>query len=240
MDLPRHRAVRIARSLATLPAVEGVCLFGSVARGQVNEWSDIDILVVGSDAGLVPSALLNKLPADLKEDRVTLLYYLRCELRDLFAARWSFSEHLRREGEVLYDRTGFLTSLLRRERNTPAATKEELNARLDQLNAYNDLRVFKGNFLFVLGHLYTVGKAVTMLALAAEDAPEFNREAAFLKLAERHPELASDVNTVAQLRPFYRLVTRRGAEPLPFAYRGADREVTKAIAAVRRLARAVG
>jgi predicted nucleotidyltransferase len=235
----RERAERVTQYFASLPAVDGVCLFGSVARGNPNEWSDIDLLVVGSDRKLSPTVLLSKLPQELKTNKMSLFYYTHDELQDMFTAGLSFAKHLRREAQVLYDRTGFLTSLLDSDLKTKTSVQAELEAHLGQLAVYNDLQMFKDNFLFVLARLYTIGKAVVMLALVAEGADEFSRDAAFARFAEQHPELASEVAMIARLRPFYRRVTQRGSEPLPFPYRGAEREVREAISAIRRLGEAV-
>ena len=46
-----------ARLVETFPAIEAVLLFGSVARGDANPWSDIDILITSSDAKLTVSKL---------------------------------------------------------------------------------------------------------------------------------------------------------------------------------------
>jgi predicted nucleotidyltransferase len=234
----RERAERVTQRFALLPAVEGVCLFGSVARGNPNEWSDIDLLVVGSDRKLSPTVLLSKLPQELKTNKMSLFYYTHDELQDMFTAGLSFAKHLQREARVLYDRTGFLTLLLDSNLEK-TSVQAELEAHLGQLAAYSDLRMFKDNFLFVLARLYTIGKAVVMLALFAEEADEFGRDAAFARFAEQHPELASEAAMIARLRPFYRRVTQRGSEPLPFPYRGAEREVREAISAIRRLGEAV-
>lgn len=233
----RERAERLAQIFASLPAVEAVCLFGSAARGDVHPASDIDLLVLGSDAELSPAALIARLPAQLREVRLSLLYYSRNEFRKMLATGSPFAEHLRREALVLHDRTGALTTLLKHsDSDTDTNVERELRTRLAQLRIYGDLQPFRGNFLFVLSHLYSIGKSIVMLALVAEGAPEFNREVAFAKFIERHPDMASEVAMVSSLRPFHLLVTRRSSEPLPFSRYDAEREVRDAIAAIRRLA----
>jgi predicted nucleotidyltransferase len=238
-EVMRRQARRIAQALTSRSGVDAICLFGSAARGDSNEWSDVDLLVVGSDPRLTPTALLRVISRDVSRDKVTLLYYLRDELQDMFAAGLSFTKHLQREAIVLYDPTSFLTTLLTKDTENPARSKEELAARLEELDVYSDLRLFKDNFLFVLARLYSIGKSVVMLALAHANEPEFRRDVAFARFAERHPELEGDVKTVSSLRPFYQVVTGRESEPLPFSYRGANREAGDAIAAIKRIARVV-
>src|SRR5436309_3017056 len=105
-------AREIASRFASSPAVEGVCLFGSLAREEPDEWSDIDLLVVGRDDELRPTLLLRALPQRLRNERVSLVCYSKAELRDLFEAGSSFVDHLRHEGRVLHDRSGFLERIL--------------------------------------------------------------------------------------------------------------------------------
>lgn len=65
----RDRMVDIARSWARalavrLPGLVGVVVFGSVARGDFNKWSDIDVLVVAEDLPSSGRGRLDLLMAD--------------------------------------------------------------------------------------------------------------------------------------------------------------------------------
>jgi predicted nucleotidyltransferase len=235
-DLLRTHAHVIARHLAEAPAVEGVCLFGSVARGDAVETSDIDLLVVGADTELTPSKLLRTIPEQLRNLRLSLLYYSGDDLEALFASGASFVDHLRHEGEILYDERGTLSHVLEDEFSPSLNVADELESELARLEVYEDLAMFKDNFLFVLAQLYAIGKSIVMLGLVSEGASEYNREAAFAAFERRHADHADDLRRVARLRPFYALVTRRRSEALPFPYRGADGEAREAIEAIRRLA----
>lgn len=106
-DGPRI-ARELADSLASLPYVEGVCLFGSLARGEQDDWSDIDLLVVGRDDDVRPTLLLRALPDRLRGERLSLVCYSSDELRQLFEAGSSFVDHLRHEGKILSDQRGVL------------------------------------------------------------------------------------------------------------------------------------
>ena len=114
--------------------------------------------------------------------------------------------------------------------------REQIAAQKAKLAPYSDPRRFNNNFLFCLSHLYSIGKGVIMLGLAKDGVYEFNREAAFRRFASRNPDLAQQAETVARLRPFYRLVTERRPEPLPFSYRSASRQVVEAVHAIETLA----
>ena len=45
------------RLVKSFGGIDAVLLFGSVARGDANQWSDIDLLVTGSDASLTPAGV---------------------------------------------------------------------------------------------------------------------------------------------------------------------------------------
>jgi predicted nucleotidyltransferase len=235
----RDRAELIARYLAAVPGVDGVCLFGSTARGDTDPGSDVDLIVVGTNPNLSPSKLLRTLPEHLRGERLSLIYYPHEELEELFRSGVSFIDHLRHEGEILYDKSGVLSRVLSDEFELNLNVDEEVQAELARLDVYSDLKMFKGNFLFVLTQLYAIGKSIVMLGLTAEGARQYNRDAAFRAFKKRHPDLALEVDTITELRPFYRLVTRRGEEPLPFPYKQAESEVERAIGAIRRIAGAV-
>jgi predicted nucleotidyltransferase len=234
----RECARSIAQALASLPAVEAVCLFGSVARGNLHEASDIDLLVVSSDNELSPAKLHRMLPNELRHVKLSLAYYTLDEVRKILATGSPFGVHLLREARILYDRDGILHSLLRgHSSGAEISVKKELDARLAQLTVYDDLAIFRGNFLFALSHLYAVAKSIVILALVVAGTPEFDREAAFARFVDRYPEMASEVDTISRLRPFYMLVTHdQPLEQPPFSHHGAEHEVHVAVSAIRRLA----
>ena len=157
-----------------------------------------------------------------------------CSKRD----RHSWTTH-RHEGRVLYDPKAFLEGILHGKFAPRLNVAQELDAELARLEVYDDLSVFKGNFSFCLAQLYAIGKAVVILGLLAEGKREYSRERAFATFRQRHPELNAEIDTVVRLRPFYRRVTRREPEPLPFSYRGADTQVKRSIDAIREIASAV-
>jgi predicted nucleotidyltransferase len=233
----RERARRIAQAFSSLPAVEGVCVFGSLARGDIHETSDIDLLVAGSDQELSPTALNRILPEELRNVKQSLAYYTVDELREMVNSAAPFALHLRREALIVYDRGGVLRALLKGDGGDAEINAgREMEARLSQLDVYDDLDMFNGDFLFVLSHLYAIGKSIVILALAVEGRPEFSREAAFARFADGHPELAAEVRTITAIRPFYMLVTRSAHERMPFSRYSAEREVLDVIAAIRRIA----
>ncbi len=87
----------IAEELSQFPSVESVILYGSRARGDHRERSDIDLAVVCPDASsrdwLNMTNVIDEAPTLLKIDLV--LYW---EMQD------EFRNEINREGIVLYER----------------------------------------------------------------------------------------------------------------------------------------
>jgi predicted nucleotidyltransferase len=237
---PALAARSIAQTLATHPDVRGVGIFGSVARGDAGDESDIDLVVLGAHPEITRRSLMRLLPEDLRARHLTMLCYTDESLGRLMESGTSFSEHLRLESTVLFDQDGALRKLLRLRPTSRIPVRVELDAELAQLDVYRDLSLFRGNFLFVLAKLYSIGKAIVILTLSADSKPTFSREIAFDLFQQTHPRVAGASKTIRVLRPFHRLVTRHVEEPLPFPYRGCEDKVTEAIAAIHEIAEVTG
>lgn len=230
----RDQAKTAAKVLAAVPGVQGVCVFGSVARGQARVGSDIDLLVLGTDEWLTPSMLSRQMPAELHTAQLSLSYYTTDSL-DRYLHRWSrFSAHLRREGWILYDPLGELRRALATD--IPVSTAEEIAAQRRHLNNYAHVERFGGRFMFTLTHLYRIGRTVVFAILAEHGTLEFDRERAFRAVMELYPDRAADAMIIERLAPFYERVTRRLHEIiLPFDPVGCETEVIRAREAITRL-----
>jgi Nucleotidyltransferase domain len=232
----RLEAQRVAAHLlAAVPTLEAVCLFGSVARGDAHAGSDIDLLVLGTDPALTASALRSGLPAGVGSEHVSILYHTPETLAN-HLDRWSrFGLHLKAEGEILVDRHSLLRAALAGE--APVSTYDELRMQLLHLRSFDHLERFGGRFLFVLAHLYAIGRTVAFALLAERGIFEFSQERAFERLASLTPGHAVEVEAIAQLRPFAELTTGHEADTLPFDFlQGASAHVAVARDAIRQLA----
>lgn len=92
--------------LAKLKEIEGydvksVILFGSVARGQAKEHSDIDIILVAS--GLPELRNRDALPPFFKPARIQDIWMTPEELEDMVIAKTGFLVDALLEGRVLQD-----------------------------------------------------------------------------------------------------------------------------------------
>jgi len=95
-------------------AIETIILFGSVARGEGNEDSDVDILVVG-DVSL--DELVNISFPILLEDRklISAKNMNRVHFDFLVREGYSFARNILREGIIIYERIGEAFGESRRE-----------------------------------------------------------------------------------------------------------------------------
>lgn len=239
----RKPSVRTAKAIArrlgrAFPSIDGISLYGSVARGDATAWSDIDLLVIGSQPRLSPARLKNSLPPAVR-DRTSIIFYPTSAFRRHYEERALFIAHIRKEAKILLDRRGVLTEVLERPFVPAVDIEEGIATHLVKLAPYTDVRRFGGNFLFCLAHLYSIGKGIAMLGLAKAGAIEFNRERAFRRFGRLNPDLKREVQTIGALRPFYSLVTGRRPEPLPFSYTNAERPTRTAVAAIHALAKRV-
>jgi predicted nucleotidyltransferase len=230
--------IRDAEEFTTLlvgafPVIEAVLLCGSVARGDANPWSDIDLVVTSSDTKLTVAELRKVIS---ERDHVSLIYYRTLSFEKLHQRQPSFVAHLKKEGVALFDPKGILRRILDSFTITKTDVAEEFKIHLAKLAPYRHPERYNNNFLFCLSHLYSIGKGVIMLGLTSRGILEFNRDAAFERFATLNPDLAEQVKKVARLRPFYRLVSGRKPEPLPFSYHHTPVEMEEAINAIESLA----
>jgi predicted nucleotidyltransferase len=231
----RQAAARIARLLSNSPDIHGILLFGSVARGLSDDDSDIDILVVGTDPGLTSRRLLATLPAKLRERRPALQYYTLRGLSQLFDTGTAFTEHLRREGVILYDRDGSLRAIIKSPRRHAMSIEDEIAKYLARLPQLQNWPQYNGNFLACLAQLYIIGKSIVILALLRLDTPQFDHRTIFDSYRAYYPDRSAAIDTVAELAAFSRLLDG-GKDDLPFSYRDAEDRARAAVGAIESLA----
>ena len=95
---------RYVQILAEEENPEKVIVFGSVASGDVNEWSDIDLVVI-NNTHLPYLKRLFKIQALLQPQVGTdLLYYTPQEFEKLCRERAFFREEILEKGKVVYER----------------------------------------------------------------------------------------------------------------------------------------
>jgi predicted nucleotidyltransferase len=230
----RRTAERVAGILLELPDVEAVCLYGSVARGDDESTSDIDLLVLGSEAVARQDALA-ALPEDIPGELLSINCKTRAQLEGVFQQNPSFALHLVIEGVVLGDRTGFLGRLL--SQPVRSVTGDDVRRAVRRLDQYDDLSRFNDDFLCCFSDLYMTGRLVVTLSLLKDRIPIFGPRG-FAAWRQLHPAHSDQVTVIAQLAPFMLLARRGRVQPLPFSPHGSSQEVARAVAALRSIAEA--
>ncbi len=236
----REQAAGVTADLVSeFPQIRGVCLFGSVARGDSGPDSDLDLLVLGDDPKLTPSVIRRRLHLEEASPRVSIVYHT-AETLDRYVKTGSrFLLHLQLEGDVLYDSSGFLNNLQHRPL-LKAPVRAEVDGQLERLSLYDNTDRYNGNFLFPLSHIYAIGKAIVMAILTENEIYEFNRDRAFDAFAARFPNSREEIETLRELSTFYTLVSKGIEQSLPFAYHHCEIKVGEAVAAVRHIAHYAG
>lgn len=234
----RTQARAASRLLADVPGVQSVALFGSVARGDAESTSDIDLIVLGDSDELTSSELRRRLSPALAGVDISVSYHTPASLLS-YLKRWSrFGAHLRLESTILYDQDGVLGQILASDR--PIDTRYELASQARNLARFEHVERFGGRFLFPLAHLYRIGRAATFAAIANKGQLEFDRRQALRIAADLYPGLEPDFRVIAGLEPFYERVRSPegvGASDLPFDPAGpaAERHFIDARASVARI-----
>ncbi|MGH7727677.1 MAG: nucleotidyltransferase domain-containing protein [Vulcanimicrobiaceae bacterium] len=100
-DLQADLEYFVAAAPAT-PDVQRIVVFGSYARGEINPWSDLDLLVVRERGGTLSERLddLDALPSRVRR---YIIVVTPTELHDRLP-RTGLGETILREGRVVYER----------------------------------------------------------------------------------------------------------------------------------------
>ncbi|MFH5186319.1 nucleotidyltransferase domain-containing protein [Paenibacillus sp. TAB 01] len=94
-------------------SVDSICLFGSYARGDYDDQSDIDLLIIVEDCdeeNLI--ARKKKIEKELELPYHWLSVYRKSSIKAMHKYGSYFLWHIKNEGKILYSRTPFLSSLL--------------------------------------------------------------------------------------------------------------------------------
>ncbi|WP_426243086.1 hypothetical protein [Nocardioides sp. LHG3406-4] len=183
LGIPAALQVELRTKLAG--SMEGLLLYGSWARGDANDYSDLDVLAVGY-RGLVPAS----------EGRVSFSSYSADELRA--ATGTLFGHHLARDGVILLDRDGVLSSVLSEIRPPTAgsvATRiRDLSPVLD-VSETDELKYIEG--------LTKVARYLLRSALYAEALDAGQPCYSVREIAQRReePELAMLLSSHEGIRP---------------------------------------
>lgn len=194
-----HARTLIAEVLKDIPLIEAAALYGSVARGDVEPHSDIDLLLLCHSGH--KSALFEIVQPALSREftKLSLALYSHRELKFLDRASSLFLLHLKREADVFLDRSGFLGSLLSDFRPKPSYRADffESLALLDPLRT----RVANSpNDLHRLSYVYSLFRVFGVYLLAARGIFEFSKSKMAACLSREYPRACEAVEALSGLR----------------------------------------
>jgi predicted nucleotidyltransferase len=181
------------------PDIEAAALYGSVARGDSETHSDIDLLLLIS--GSKKRALYDSLFATLtrRYRRLSLSIYTVGELGFLRAARSLFLLHLSQESLVLFDRTGRFRSLLR-DFQPKTSYHEDFLKSLKLVDPLRTTVIGAPNHFHRLSYVYSLFRVFGVYLLAEKKIYEFSKPKMVRSLCINYPELSASIESLAELR----------------------------------------
>jgi predicted nucleotidyltransferase len=179
--------------------VEAALLYGSVARGDSEPHSDLDLLVLCASGKKreVYDELLDRLSVNV--ERLSHSMYSRRELQFLATAKSLFLLHLSKESEVLVDRTDWLRDLLRNFE--PKETYEPDFAKsLRLVDPLKTLVARSPNQLHRLAYIYSLFRVYGVYLLARKRVFEFSKAKMSRTLETHYPLQADNIRLLSSLR----------------------------------------
>jgi predicted nucleotidyltransferase len=179
--------------------VHAAALYGSVARGDSEFYSDIDLIIVcdASHKQVVYTELKSLLCTQNKG--FSLAIYTPRELYFLASVKSLFLLHLSRECDCLFDRTGLLTQLLA----TFEPKTSYANDFKDSLGLVAPLRTVVANSpnqLHRLAYIYSLFRVFGVYLLAEHRIFEFSKAKMARALQHLYPERAAEIDLLSSLR----------------------------------------
>lgn len=212
-------------------SIEAILLFGSVARGDAEAESDIDLMVITKDP--LRSA---EVRAALDEEHRSIS--VTCHSWDSLAVaredEWSFFVHLREEGEVLFGGSRLKRELDRTVCPDTTVWKQRLSTELDRLDHFDDLSRYNAGYNLPLARIFRAARYGCMLENTAAGETAFSRDSCFDTFARRNPEVSEEADRLMRLWPFHARTQGRRKPELPF-----EPEAEAAVVEAREAARSV-
>lgn len=190
----------ISELLLEVSSIEATILYGSVARGDVETHSDIDLLVL-CDAESRKLPLFANLRAELSSrfSKMSITIYSRRELSFLRSAKSLFLLHLSREGILLFDKTGFLADLLR-DFEPKVSYKSDFEKSLRLVDPLRTAIQGAPNDFHRLSYVYSLFRVFGVYLLADYGIFEFSKSRMVSLLCQKFPDRTEYVEALSSLR----------------------------------------
>lgn len=227
MQLAREATSRLSRQ----PQIDAVCVLGSVARGEAHSGSDIDLMLIVREPTR-PSMLYPKLGG---LEAISLIIHTRESFTRIAARRAIFAMHARDEGEVLFDRHGWLSKQLQSLTGQNADPSLTYRWASREVERYRDLARFNGIYHFAFARLYSISRAVAIGITVERGDPQYGKDEPFSWIATQLPSLTDSAQRLSALRAFREIEGGYDQLSPPFDDRDADQEMRQAVADLEAL-----
>jgi len=212
-----------------------VLLFGSVARGDQDDHSDVDSMIVVDDQNSA-ATLQRSLRA---HGTLAVLPTVRtiASLLDEARERPSFIAHLVDEAVVIRSSSAWpmTRDRLARLSTDPDALDREVRRRLRHLESFSRPERFRLSPVTALSHLWAVARSLVIVRLLQQGVHEYSWQRAFDRYAALRPELRADLDALQRLRPYYEVARGRPGARLP-AVDPNQAEVARLVVSVEQIA----
>jgi predicted nucleotidyltransferase len=189
----------VRRLMKANSCVEAAALYGSVARGDIESHSDVDLLLVCRASRKLPTYLDIRQALDGYFHKLSLTVYSERELKFLHSARSLFLLHLSREAVLLFDRHDFLKPLLE-DFQPKKSYREDFQKSLGLIDPLRVVVQGAPNNLHRLSYIYSLFRVFGVYILAEDGVYEFSKTRMARLLAERFPKQKESLELLLRLR----------------------------------------
>ncbi|MFZ0737234.1 MAG: nucleotidyltransferase domain-containing protein [Candidatus Acidiferrales bacterium] len=185
--------------LITHSSVDAAALYGSVARGDIERHSDVDLLLVCRASRKLPAFLDISKVLDGCFHRLSLTVYSERELKFLHSASSLFLLHLSREAVLLFDRNDFLKPLLA-DFQPKKSYSQDFQKSLSLMDPLRIVIQGAPNNLHRLSYIYSLFRVFGVYLLAENGIYEFSKSRMVRLLVDRFPDQKESVELLSTLR----------------------------------------
>jgi predicted nucleotidyltransferase len=185
--------------LSTNFSIDAAALYGSVARGDIESHSDVDLLLVCRDSRKLSAFLAVQKTLKGCFKRLSLTVYSERELKFLHSVNSLFLLHLSREAIVLFDKNDFLNLLLSnfQPKDSYHLDFQQSLRLMDPLTTVIEAAP---NNLHRLSYIYSLFRVFGVYLLAENKIYEFSKSRMVRSLIERFPHQQWSVELLSMLR----------------------------------------
>jgi len=216
--------------------VKSIILFGSIARNDSRDTSDIDLLLITRQE-IRPREVKKTIPKALLPQKrsISLSTYTEARFCAAYEKGSLFLAHLIYEGEVLYD-NGFYRNLRQKVfKLSEQKMKTTLKVLKEKLKVTDDLRKYNSLYIGVLADFFSISRNLAYNLLAMKGEVVFNKRIAFSRLAEILPHYKREICELYDLEPFFLRNVKGISEPLPFSPYYCEEKVVRMRENVKRI-----